>query len=63
MHEKILQGIKNKNLQIINKKHLIGITIEQAKKSKMFDKIVVSSDCKKINTIGKNMEQINPLRE
>lgn len=47
------QGIKNKNLQLINKKHLIGITIEQAKKSKIFDKIVVSSDCKKINTIGK----------
>ena len=27
------QGIKNKNLQLINKKHLIGITIEQAKKN------------------------------
>ncbi len=45
-------GIKKKNLQLINKKHLIGITIEQAKKSRMFDKIVVSSDSKKINEVG-----------
>ncbi len=42
------KGIKNKNLKLINKKPLIYYTITQAKKSKLFDQIVVSTDDKKI---------------
>jgi|TARA_Y100000310_G_scaffold329581_1_gene399730 CMP-N,N'-diacetyllegionaminic acid synthase len=42
------QGIKNKNLKIINGKPLIYFTINQAIKSKIFDHIIVSTDSKKI---------------
>lgn len=42
------QGVKNKNLKIINGKPLIYFTISQAIKSKIFDHIVVSTDSKKI---------------
>ena len=42
------QGVKNKNLKIINGKPLIYFTINQAIKSKIFDHIVVSTDSKKI---------------
>jgi len=38
------KGIKNKNLLKINNKSLIEITIEHAKKAKLFDEIVFSSD-------------------
>jgi len=42
------RGIKNKNLLKINKKDLMSYTINQAKKSKIFSKIIISSDSKKI---------------
>ena len=42
------KGIKNKNMQSINNKKLIDITIEQATKSKIFNKVVVSTDSSKI---------------
>ena len=42
------KGIKNKNIKKINGKHLIYYTIEYAKKSKVVDKIIVSTDSKKI---------------
>lgn len=42
------QGVKNKNLKIINGKPLIYFTINQAIKSKIFDHIMVSTDSKKI---------------
>ena len=42
------KGIKNKNMQSINDKKLIDITIEQATKSKIFNKIVVSTDSSQI---------------
>jgi len=42
------QGIKNKNLRLINGKPLMYYTIKQAIKSKIFDKIVFSTDSKKI---------------
>ena len=42
------KGVKNKNIKLINKKPLISYTIKQAKKSKLFDKIVVSTDSKNI---------------
>ena len=38
------KGVKNKNLKTINKKPLIFYSIDQAKKSKLFKKIVISTD-------------------
>ena len=45
--------IKNKNTQKINGIPLIGITIEIAKKSGLFKRIIVSTDCPKISSIAK----------
>ena len=42
------QGVKNKNIKLINGKPLMYFTIKQAIKSKLFDHIVVSTDSKKI---------------
>ena len=42
------KGIPNKNLKKINGKPLMFYTINQAIKSKLFDKIIVSTDSKKI---------------
>ena len=44
------KGVKNKNLRKINKKPLMYYTINQAKKSKIFENIVVSTDSKKIKS-------------
>lgn len=46
------KGVKNKNLKKINGIPLLKYTIDQAKKSKLFDKIVISSDSKKIIRMG-----------
>ena len=40
--------IKNKNLKILNNKPLIFYTVEAAINSKIFDKIYINSDSKKI---------------
>ena len=40
--------IKNKNIKLLGKYPLIYYTITQALKSKIFDKIVISTDSKKI---------------
>ena len=42
------KGIKDKNIMIFNGKPLIGYTIEDSLASKLIDKIVVSTDSKKI---------------
>tara|TARA_B100001063_G_C16735870_1_gene541941 strand:- start:74 stop:793 length:720 start_codon:yes stop_codon:yes gene_type:complete len=47
------KGIKSKNIQLINKRPLIYYTIKAAIKSKVCDKILVSTDSKKISTIAK----------
>jgi CMP-N-acetylneuraminic acid synthetase len=47
------KGIKNKNLKQFCGKPLMFFTINQAKKSKLFNKIVCSSDSKKILKISK----------
>jgi len=47
------KGLKNKNLKKIKNKHLIYYTINQAKKSNFFDKIILSTDSKKIQKISK----------
>lgn len=48
------KGLKNKNLKIINGKPLMYYTIKQAIKSKIFDKVVVSTDSKKILKLAKS---------
>ena len=42
------QGLKGKNIKLINGKPLMYFTIKQAIKSKIFDSIVVSTDSKKM---------------
>ena len=49
-------GLKNKNLKKIKNKTLVEITTSLAKKSRLFYKIVLSSDSKKILKIGKNLK-------
>ena len=45
--------IKNKNINLFFNKPLISYAINYAKKSKIFDKIIVSTDSKKIEKISK----------
>ena len=49
------KGVPNKNIKKIAGKPLIQHTIEQAKKSKVFSDIIVSSDCKKILKIAEKL--------
>ena len=53
------KGIKNKNLLKINNKDLMSYTINQAKISKMFERIVVSSNSKKIIKTAKKYNLSN----
>lgn len=46
--KKYSSRLKNKNFKLFNKKPLIHWTIKIAKESKIFDDIIVSTDCKKI---------------
>ena len=48
--------IKNKNLVKINKKELIKFTIEAAKKTKKINKVIITSDDKKILKIAKKLK-------
>ena len=45
--------IKNKNIKKFFKKPIISYSIKAAKKSKIFDRIIVSTDSKKIARISK----------
>jgi len=47
------KGVKNKNIKEINGKPLIAYTIEQAKKSGLFEHIVISTDSDDIANISK----------
>jgi len=47
------KGVKNKNIKKINGKPLIAYSIEQAKQSKLFDYVVVSTDSDEISNIAK----------
>lgn len=47
------KGLKNKNILLLNGKPLIVYTIESAIKSKIFDKIIVSTDSPKIAEVAK----------
>ena len=56
------KGIKNKNLKKINNKSLTELAIDVAKKSKIFDKIILSSDSKKILRLAIKNKIISHLR-
>ena len=47
------KGLKNKNLVLLDGKHLIFYAIEAAKSSKLIDRVFVSTDSKKIENISK----------
>lgn len=55
------KGIKNKNIVKINNKELIGYTIDLAKKIKLINKIIVSTDSKKIKKIAEKFGAIVPF--
>ena len=46
------KGIKNKNIKLLNGKPLIYYTIMAAKKSKLIDRIIVSTDDKRIKSVA-----------
>ena len=48
------KSVKNKNIKLINNKPLIYYSIQQAKKSNLFEDIVISTDSKKIQNISKS---------
>jgi CMP-N,N'-diacetyllegionaminic acid synthase len=47
------KSVRNKNIKLINNKPLIYYSIQQAKKSNLFEDIVISTDSKKIQNISK----------
>lgn len=55
------KGLKNKNIKIINKKPLIYWSINSLKKSKYIDKIIVSTDSKKIKDIAQSFGADTPF--
>jgi len=55
------KGIKNKNIVKINNKELIGYTIDLAKKIKLINKIIISTDSKKIKKIAEKFGAIVPF--
>ena len=55
------KGIKNKNIRDLAGKPLISYTIEDAKKSKYIDRIVVSTDSKKIAKIANHYGAETPF--
>ena len=44
--------LKNKNIKSFNGKPIISYAIKIAKSSKLFSRIIVSTDCKKIKSIA-----------
>lgn len=50
------KGIKHKNLQLIENRSLVEITIETALAAKRFDQIIVSSDCPEILAIASRFQ-------
>ena len=56
------KSIKNKNLKKLGKKNLVEITINQALKSKLFSKIVLSSDSKNILRVAKKYNNIERFK-
>ena len=55
------KGVLNKNSKLLLGKPLIAWTIEEAKKCKEIDSIVVSTDCEKIANIAKDYGALVPF--
>ncbi len=55
------KGIKNKNFKLFNGKPLIYWTLKSAKKSKYLDKILVSTDSKKIQNFCIKNDVLSPF--
>ncbi|SDW86392.1 N-acylneuraminate cytidylyltransferase [Lutibacter oricola] len=47
------KGIPNKNIKLLNGKPLLQYTSEKALKSRLLDKVILSSDCDEILKVGK----------
>ena len=54
--------IKNKNIKLFNGKPIISFSIQAAIKSKIFDKIICSTDCDKIAKIAIKYGAIVPFK-
>ena len=52
------KSIKNKNLKKLGKKNLVEIAINQALKSKLFSKVILSSNSSSILKVGKKYKKI-----
>ena len=57
-----IKSIKNKNLSLINNKPLIYYSIQSAKNSKFVNRVIVSTDCKKIANIAKKYKAEVPFK-
>jgi CMP-N,N'-diacetyllegionaminic acid synthase len=55
------KGLKDKNIKELKGKPLIAYTIEAAKKSEIFDRIIVSTDSEKYAEISKKYEAEVPF--
>ena len=53
------KSVKNKNIRKLNGKPLIAYTIKEAIKSRIFTKLIVSTDSKKISSIAKKYAKDN----
>lgn len=56
------KGLRDKNFLKINNKYLLTYTLEAAKKSKIFDQIIVSTDSKKIRSLKKKYKNIEFIK-
>lgn len=56
------KGLRDKNFLKINNKYLLSYTLEAAKKSKIFDQIIVSTDSKKIRSLKKKYRNIEFIK-
>ena len=54
-------GIKDKNIKELGGKKLIEWNLSFAKKIKLFDHILISSDCDTVKKINKNKKKYNLL--
>ena len=55
------KGVKNKNILKLSGKPLIGYTIEDALKSKLINKVVVSTDSKKIANLVRKLYKVGVI--
>ena len=56
------KGLRDKNFLKINNKYLLSYTLDVAKKSKVFDQIIVSTDSKKIRSLKKKYKDIEFIK-